>query len=138
MTALIGFDKYQPDAIPRVDLSVVLEAAQECAEALTSTHAVEVAIEPGDSTSYRLVLASPARFVDASNPAYPSYRAVGPGELLVTLMTPSVGVCIWGPGNSLWTDWVYVAEHWGLESEWTARVLSAFLNMLRDELAVTE
>lgn len=130
-----GFERYQPQEIPSVDLSIVAEAADRVAGALTAGEpSVEVVFAPGDSTEYRLVVAKATAFVGAG--AVGSYRYVGAGELLVAMLTPTVRTYWWGPGNSSWTDPHYVAEHWALEP-WTARVLAAFLNMLRDELAAT-
>lgn len=135
-TTAADFERHQPDRIPSVDLTEVLCVAMGAADFLRGgQRAVEASIAPGDSTAYRIVLARPQAFI-SSNTA-DRYQAVGPGELLVTMLSPEVGAYVWGPENSDWTTWEYVAEHWGC-GEWTARVLAAFLNMLRDELAVPE
>lgn len=128
------FARHQPDRIPGVNLHLVLGVAMCAAEELIGgERAVEVYLSPGDSTAYRIVLSKPHRFITADG-GIGAYRSVGDGELLVTMLTPDVSAYVWGPANSSWTDWSYVVEHWGC-GEWTGRVLAAFLNMLRDELA---
>lgn len=129
-------DRYEPDQIPSVDLTIVADAARITADALSAGEpSVEVCFAPGDATEYRLILSKSRRLITAG--AVGAHRYVGDGELLVAMLTPTVRTYWWGPGNSSWTDKTYVAEHWALEP-WTARVLAAFLNMLRDDLAATE
>lgn len=126
-------DRYQADKIPSVDMTLVAEAALLTADALTSgEHSVEVVFAPGDSTEYRIVLSRSRRFVRVG--ACGDYQLCGPGELVVAMLTPVPRAYTWGPGNSSWSDWRYVAEHWALE-EWSARVLSAFLNLLREQFS---
>lgn len=126
-------DRYQADKIPSVDMTLVAEAALLTADALTSgEHSVEVVFAPGDATEYRIVLSRSRRFVRVG--ACADYQLCGPGELVVAMLTPCPRVYTWGPGNSSWSDWRYVAEHWSLE-EWSARVLSAFLNLLREQFS---
>ena len=129
-------DRYQADRIPSVDLTLVQEAAMLTADALAAGEPViEVVFAPGDSTEYRVVVAKSRRLIATG--ACGHHALVGPGELVVSMLTPCPRVYTWGPGNSSWSDFRYVAEHWSLE-EWSARVLAAFLNMLREALAVTE
>ena len=120
-------------AIPDVNLSIVAENAQLVAEALAAGETdIECCFGPGDATEYRFTLSKPRRLITSGNVS--EYRLVGPGELVVAMHTPAQRVHHWGPANAPTTDHHYVMDHWSLEP-YTARVLAAFLNMLRDALA---
>ncbi len=127
-------DRYEQHLIPSVDLSIVADAARLVADALVcGEQAVEVQLCPGDSTSYQIVVSAP-RVFHAPGVNRP-WRHCGDGDMLVSLLTPDRRAYQWGPQNETWTTWDYVASHWDL-GDWTARVLAAFLNMLRNALAV--
>ena len=128
MTTLEGPGMIPVTVPDGVDLEHIRSAAANVADLLTYESCVEVALTPGDSTVYRLVISRPSAYVGSDG------RWIRGGDLCVSMLTPNSSSCVWGPTNSGWTDWPYVADHWCV-SEWTSRILASFLNFLRQEMA---
>lgn len=109
--ALADADRFETQ--PSVDLAVVSNRAWQAAAELAHHNATRVVIEPGDMTRYDVAVARP----------------IG-GPWIVSLVNLSQRSHEWHPDNAEWTSAGYVLGHW-TDSEWTAQVLSAFLNLLR-------
>lgn len=91
-----------------------------------------VDLQPGDATTYKIVVVQPLiafRLSDTGWMLYPDTYWVG------TSFGP---LYQWHPHNSGHTSWDYVLSKWvagnGGTAEWTARVIARFLNTLRDRM----
>lgn len=108
----------------------IRDVAARVAEEFYDNSLVEVNLEPGDMTAYRIVVVSPLKprsFVDENGMA--GSRFARNRWMVALIMADHSHAEFWSPWEPPLID-ADVARYWHIENPWTAAVLTEFLNAL--------